>query len=116
MAACDRENPKMSNRYDTLSPSSLGMLRFIVEKCSAGNVPLTLCGEIGGEKVGALALLAIGFRRLSIAPAAVGPVKMMINSLNLGDVERFSDKLLSLSDPSLRSNFEVFARDNDVSI
>ena len=114
--ACDRENPKMSNRYDTLSPSSLGMLRFIVEKCSAGNVPLTLCGEIGGEKVGALALLAIGFRRLSIAPAAVGPVKMMINSLNLSDVERFSDKLLSLSDPSLRSNFEVFARDNDVSI
>ena len=114
--ACDRENPKMSNRYDTLSPSSLSMLRFIVEKCSAGNVPLTLCGEIGGEKVGALALLAIGFRRLSIAPAAVGPVKMMINSLNLGDVERFLDKLLSLSDPSLRSNFEVFARDNDVSI
>lgn len=114
--ACDRENPKMSNRYDTLSPSSLGMLRFIVEKCSAGNVPLTLCGEIGGEKVGALALLAIGFRRLSIAPAAVGPVKMMINSLNLSDVERFSDKLLSLSDPSLRSNFEAFARDNDVSI
>ena len=114
--ACDRENPKMSNRYDTLSPSSLSMLRFIVEKCSAGNVPLTLCGEIGGEKVGALALLAIGFRRLSIAPAAVGPVKMMINSLNLSDVERFSDKLLSLSDPSLRSNFEAFARDNDVSI
>ena len=114
--ACDRENPKMSNRYDTLSPSSLGMLRFIVEKCSAGNVPLTLCGEIGGEKFGALALLAIGFRRLSIAPAAVGPVKMMINSLNLSDVERFSDKLLSLSDPSLRSNFEAFARDNDVSI
>ena len=41
---------------------------------------------------------------------------MMINSLNLSDVERFSDKLLSLSDPSLRSNFEAFARDNDVSI
>jgi len=114
--ASDRENPKLNNRYDTLSPPSLKMLRFIVNKCSEKNVPLTLCGEIAGSTIGALALLAIGFRRLSIAPAAIGPVKMMIRSLNLGDTERFGNELLSLSDQSIRSNFEAFARENDVII
>ena len=114
--ASDRENPKLSNRYDILSPPSLNMLRFIVDKCSAQNVPLTLCGEIGGRTVGALALLAIGFRRLSIAPAAIGPVKMMIRSLNLGDIERFVNELLSRSDHSIRSEIRAFARDHDVRI
>ena len=114
--ASDRENPKLNNRYDTLSPPSLKMLRFIVNKCSEKNVPLTLCGEIAGSTIGALALLAIGFRRLSIAPAAIGPVKMMIRSLNLGDTERFGNELLSLSNQSIRSNFEAFARENDVII
>ena len=114
--ACDRDNPKLSNRYDTLSLPSLNMLRFIVDKCSAQNVPLTLCGEIGGRTVGALALLAIGFRRLSIAPAAIGPVKMMIRSLNLGEVEQFVDELLSRSSHSIRDDLRAFARDHDVRI
>jgi len=114
--ASDRENPKLSNRYDTLSPPSLNMLRFIVDKCSTYNIPLTLCGEIGGKTVGALALLAIGFRRLSIAPAAIGPVKMMIRSLNLGDAEQYINELLSRSDHSIRGDLEAFARDHNVKI
>ena len=114
--ASDRDNPKLSNRYDTLSPPALTMLKFIVDKCSSQNVPLTLCGEIGGRPVGALALLAIGFRRLSVAPAAIGPVKMMIRSLNLHDVERSMEELLSRSDHSVRNDLRAFARENNIKI
>lgn len=114
--ASDRENPKLSHRYDTLAPPSLKMLKYIVEKCEEANVPLTLCGEIGSRTVGALALLAIGFRRLSIAPAAIGPVKMMIRSLDLKEVESFIAELLSRSDQSIRSDLRAFARDKGVRI
>ncbi len=114
--ASDRENPKLSNRYDILSPPSLNMLRFIVDKCAAANVPLTLCGEIGGRTIGALALIAIGFRRLSIAPSAVGPVKMMIRSLNLSELVPYVDQLLSRSDHSIRSDLKAFAHDHGVKI
>jgi len=114
--ASDRENPRISNRYDILSPPSLSMLRFIVEKCDKNNVPLTLCGEVGGKAVGALALLAIGYRRLSIAPAAVGPVKMMIRSLDLKRAEQFIDQLLSRSDHSIRDELKRFAQENNVKI
>ena len=114
--ASDRGNPRISNRYDILSPPSLSMLRFIVEKCDKYDVPLTLCGEVGGKTIGALALLAIGYRRLSIAPAAVGPVKMMIRSLNLKRVEHFVEQLLSRSDQSIRDELKRFCQENNVKI
>lgn len=114
--ASDRDNPKLSNRYDTLSPPSLNMLKFIVDKCADHDVPLTLCGEIGGRTVGALALLALGFRKLSIAPAAVGPVKMMIRSLNLSSVEPYLAELLSRSDHSIRDELKTFAKDHDIKL
>lgn len=79
-------------------------------------MPVTLCGEIGAKPVTALALLAIGFRRLSIAPAAVGPVKMMIRSLNLASVQVYLETLLSRSDHSLSDLLAAFARDHDVKI
>lgn len=114
--ASDRENPKLSNRYDTLSPPALKMLRHIVEKCDDHNTPLTLCGEIGGKAVGALALIALGFRKLSVAPAAIGPVKMMIRSLDLSQAEEFIEELLSRSDHNIRAELRAFAKANGVRI
>jgi phosphotransferase system enzyme I (PtsP) len=114
--AGDRDNPKLNNRYDTIAPPALNMLKFIIEKCDHYNVPLTLCGEIGGKAIGALALIAIGFRRLSVAPAAIGPVKMMIRSLDLSTIEPFVDNLLSRSDQSVRHALEDFASANNIII
>ncbi|WP_438993662.1 putative PEP-binding protein, partial [Pseudemcibacter sp.] len=103
-------------RYDTIAPPALNMLKFIVEKCDHYNVPLTLCGEIGGKAIGALALIALGFRRLSVAPAAIGPVKMMIRSLDLSMAEPLVEGLLSRSDHSVRAALEDFARANNIKI
>ncbi len=112
--ACDRENPKLAGRYDPISPPALLMLKSIVDKCNEYDVPITLCGEMGGKPVTALALLAIGFRRLSIAPSSVGPVKMMIRSLDLSVVEPYMDNLLSRSDHSLRGILTAFAKDHGI--
>ena len=114
--ASDRENPKLSNRYDPLSPPSLRMLKHIIDKCNAYNKSLTLCGEIGGKTVSALALIAIGFRRLSLAPAAIGPVKMMVRSLILSQGEELIDQLLSRSDPNIRAELRAFAKEKKVKI
>ncbi|VAV88969.1 Phosphocarrier protein kinase/phosphorylase, nitrogen regulation associated [hydrothermal vent metagenome] len=114
--ACDRENPKLAGRYDPVSPPALSMLKSIVDKCNEYDVPITLCGEMGGKPITALALLAIGFRRLSIAPASVGPVKMMIRSLNLAEIEDYVTGLLSRSDHSLRELLTAFARDHGIKI
>ncbi len=114
--ACDRENPRLSNRYDTLSEPALKMFKHIADKCRHYDVPLTLCGEVGSKTIGALAIIALGFRRLSIAPAAIGPVKMMIRSLDLAQLESVFGQWSSRSDHNIREELIAFAKANKVRI
>ena len=84
MFAADRANPRLADRYDWLSPAILRVLRRIVRAADAAKVPVTVCGEMGGRPLEALALLAIGVETLSITPAGVGPIKAMVRSADLG--------------------------------
>jgi phosphotransferase system, enzyme I, PtsP len=61
--------------------------------CAAAlhDVPVTVCGEMGGRPLEALALIALGVERLSITPAGIGPIKAMIRSATL---EPLSDAML----------------------
>lgn len=80
--AADRANPKLAERYDWLSPSILRFLRSVVDPVRAAGVTLTVCGEMGGRPLEAMALIGLGIDRLSITPAAVGPIKAMVRSLD----------------------------------
>lgn len=86
LLAADRGNPKLAARYDWLARGVLRFLARVVRACEAEGVPVTVCGEMGGRTLEALALLAIGVRRLSITPAAVGPVKAMVRSAELAPI------------------------------
>ena len=81
--AADRSNPKLADRYDWLSPAILRFLARVVDACREAGVPVSVCGERGGRPLEALALVALGFERLSITPAAVGPIKAMLRSAEL---------------------------------
>ncbi len=82
--AADRANPRLATRYDWLSPAILRVLRRIVRAAGAAGVPATVCGEMGGRPLEALALMALGVETLSITPAGVGPIKAMVRSVDLG--------------------------------
>jgi phosphotransferase system enzyme I (PtsP) len=81
--AADRANPRLADRYDWLSPAILRVLRRIVRESKAAGVPATICGEMGGRPLEALALMALGVETLSITPAGVGPIKAMVRSADL---------------------------------
>lgn len=80
--AADRANPKLAERYDWLSASILRFLYRVLEPARAAGVPVAVCGEMGGRPLEAMALIGLGVERLSITPAAVGPVKAMVRSLD----------------------------------
>jgi phosphotransferase system enzyme I (PtsP) len=82
--ATDRSNSRLANRYDPLSRTFLRVLRAIVLKADQAGKPLTLCGEIAGRALSAMALIGIGYRSISMAPSSIGPVKTMIRDLNAG--------------------------------
>ncbi len=98
MFASDRGNSKVANRYDPLSHAFLRALKNIVDAGNRHDTPVTLCGEIAGRPLSAMALMGLGFRSFSMSPASIGPVKAMLLGL---DVKSLQDKFLSMLDASI---------------
>ncbi len=90
--AADRDNLRVSGRFDVLSPPSLRALKLVADKAAATGTPLTLCGEMGGKPLEAVVLAALGFRGLSMSPAAIGPVKAAILATDLAATRAFRDR------------------------
>ncbi len=114
--ACDRNNPRLADRYDTLSTPVLRVLRQIVESCSKHGVAVTVCGEMAAQPLDAMALVGLGFRALSMAPASMGPVKAMIRSLDVAALAEFIGALGEVPAHSLRGKFHDFARDRGIEL
>jgi phosphotransferase system enzyme I (PtsP) len=110
MYAADRTNARVGSRYDALSPAPLKALKSLVKSAKKHDVPLTLCGEMAGNPIDAMALIALGFRSLSMAPASIGPIKTMILSLHAGRVEKLIEDLLKRSTHNIREELESFAK------
>jgi phosphotransferase system, enzyme I, PtsP len=114
--ASDRGNPRLGGRYDLLSPPMLNFLKGIADAARARGVPVTLCGEMAGRPLEAMALIGLGFRSLSMVPASIGPVKQMLLSLNCGQLGTFMAGLSDRSDHSLREQLKQFAINERVAI
>ena len=112
--AVDRTNPRVSKRYDNLNPASLTLIRLIVNSAAENSGDLSLCGEMAGRPLDAMALLGLGIRTLSMQPGQIGPIKMMIRSLHLGEVSAFVDRLCGRTDHSLRTRLSAFAAERGI--
>ena len=112
--AQDRGDPRLSGRYDMLSPIILKFLRTVVEQCDARKVPISLCGEMAGRPLEAMALLGLGFRSISMTPASLGPIKAMLRGLDVGALNSHLAALYDLPDHSLRETLEAFAKSHEV--
>ncbi len=114
--AADRDNYQVAHRFDSLSLSSMCVLREIVVKARKHGVNLGLCGEMAGRPLEAMALLGLGFRSISMAPASLGPVKAMVLSARARDLEGFLLSLIERNCTTIRTELAQFARKNDIQI
>ncbi|MBK7161415.1 MAG: phosphoenolpyruvate--protein phosphotransferase [Sphingomonadales bacterium] len=114
--AADRADPRLAERYDWLSPAILRFIRRVVLACREHKVDLAVCGEMGGRTLEALALMGIGIDRLSITPAAVGAVKAMVRSTDMGAVQGFIEELLSNPTANFRQEITSWAGEQGVEI
>ena len=114
--ACDRGNPRLADRYDPLSMPMLALFREVIARTRDARVPLSMCGEMAGNPIEAMALIALGFRTLSMAPAAIGPVKTMIRSLDATAVAGYLKEIAGRPDHSLRPRLEAYARDHNIAL
>jgi phosphotransferase system enzyme I (PtsP) len=114
--AADRGNERVGARFDALGVPFLRVLRTIVDAGRRHQRPVSLCGEMGGRPLEAVALVAIGLRSLSMAPASIGPVKAMLLSLDAVRAAAFVNPLIDSQWGSLREPLARFAENEGLEI
>jgi len=114
--ACDRGNPRLSDRYDVLSAPFLKLMKLIIEKASQYKVYCSVCGEMAGNPIEAMALIGLGYRNLSVSGASYAKVKRMIMSMKEVDVEDYIKSLLKSPKNSIRTQLLAYAHDHGIEI
>tara|TARA_R110002020_G_scaffold161853_4_gene347244 strand:- start:7107 stop:9380 length:2274 start_codon:yes stop_codon:yes gene_type:complete len=116
--AADRGNARVSDRFDMLGKPFLRILRDIVRAAERNQTALTLCGEMAGKPLSAMALLGIGFRAVSMAPTSIGPVKAMLLSLNVDELAQELHAALDdkRSQEPIRTLLTRFAEEHGIAV
>ena len=114
--ATDRGNAQLSDRFDPLSVPFLRVLKQIADAGARANTPVTLCGELAGRPISAMTLIGLGYRSISMSPAAIGPVKAMLCELQVGRLEDLLSAALASGGAfrNLRRDLQAFAAENGV--
>lgn len=116
--AADRTNPVVARRYDTLSPAVLNLMRHLATEGAEVNrsADISICGEIAGRPLEAMALIGSGITSLSMQASNVGPVKMMIRSLDTRKLKPFVEGLCAMSAATARAELVDFAATNGIPV
>ena len=112
--AADRANPKLAERYDWLSHAIMRFMRRVIQTSTGFDADIGVCGEMAGRRLEALALLGIGYRRLSITPAAVGPIKELVRKVNLSEISAAMNEWLMDPSCDLRANLQAWAEERGI--
>ncbi|WP_183995066.1 phosphoenolpyruvate--protein phosphotransferase [Rhizobium wenxiniae] len=114
--AADRGNARVSERFDNLGKPFLRMLRDIARAGERNRTLVTLCGEMAGKPLSAMALIGVGFRSVSMAATSIGPVKAMLLGLDAGQLEAEMNAALDdiRSQEPIRELLLKFAEANNI--
>ena len=114
--AVDRTSAQVSSRYDDLSLAPLRALRSIIDSAAKHQVPVTVCGEMAGRPLEAMALIGLGCKSLSMAASNIGPVKAMVRSLPAAKLRRELANWLDDAHCDVRAALSAFAEEHGVEI
>ncbi|GLR72385.1 phosphoenolpyruvate--protein phosphotransferase [Agaribacter marinus] len=99
LLAVDRNNPRVSSLYSSYHPSVVNALQLIREVSTQYKVPVTVCGELAGEPMGALLLIAMGYRKLSMNAHSLRKISWVIRNISVDDTREILDDILRYESP-----------------
>jgi phosphotransferase system enzyme I (PtsI) len=92
--AIDRINDEVNYLYDPLHPAVLRLIQATIVAGQKANIPISMCGEMAGEKEYTQLLLGLGLREFSMHPATLLEVKEIINKTNINELVELTKKAL----------------------
>jgi phosphotransferase system enzyme I (PtsI) len=85
MAAARDGGGRVARLNDPGHPAVLRLIERVVAHGRSSGRPVSLCGDMASDPVLARLLLAAGLRRVSVAPAALGRIKLAIAGMGSAD-------------------------------
>ncbi len=95
--AIDRQNRDVAYLYRPLHLSVLRMLQNVVSAARSNNIPVAMCGEMAGDPVYTLVLLALGLDELSMTVGQIPVVKNTIRRTSRAEAMALLDQAMSFS-------------------
>lgn len=96
--AVDRNNARVVDLYDAMHPAVLAALAHVVRCAHAEGKHAGVCGEVAGDPLGALLLLAMGYDSLSMNASNLPRVKALVRSTRLEDLKSLLREVMTLAD------------------
>lgn len=95
LLAVDRNNTRVASLYDSLHPAMLQVLRQILMQATESGLQVSLCGEMAGDPMGALLLVGLGYRNLSMNGRSVARIKYLLRNIELADAQALAARVLT---------------------
>ncbi len=106
--ASDRGNAALQRYHDPMHPALLRLVREAVERAASARIELSVCGEMAGDPVAALALVGLGIRQLSMAAGSLAAVRRAIRAVMAQAVREEAER--ALGDASATEARDRFTR------
>ncbi|MDT8444443.1 MAG: phosphoenolpyruvate--protein phosphotransferase [Desulfuromonadales bacterium] len=95
--AIDRGNEHVAYLYEPTHPAVLQALHRVCRAAEAAGIEVGMCGEMAGEDLYSLVLIAFGFRELSMNAMNISRVKRIVRQIKIPEAKQILDHLLTLS-------------------
>ena len=98
LLAVDRNNERVAGLYDALHPAVLHAILSVVNVASRHDEPVSVCGELAGDPLGALCLMGMGLHSLSMSAGSLLKVKKVIRHFTSEQSQDVVSAVLTLED------------------
>src|SRR5690554_7688610 len=97
LLAVDRNNPRVANVYSHFHPSVLRALTRLVKECHKYDKPVSICGEMAGDPLSAVLLMAMGFNTLSMSSSNILRVRKAICHVPMSEAQEQLERVLKMN-------------------
>lgn len=98
--AVDRGNARLVDLFDPLHPALFRMYGRLIEAAGTQGIEVGVCGDLAEDPIGVAALLALGYRRFSLAPPSHPEIKEVVLGVSAGDLSGVVEGLENADQPS----------------
>jgi phosphotransferase system enzyme I (PtsP) len=97
MLAVDRNNPRVANLYQETHPAVLNALLEVSRAAHREQTYVGICGELAGNPIGAVLLMAMGYQVLSMNATNLPKVKWVIRNVRRSEARRMLVRVLKMN-------------------